>query len=257
MSDVMDVIYDTIGRSYRATRREEPRIAAAIVGALGDARSVVNVGAGAGSYEHSDRRVIAVEPSEVMIAQRPPGAAPVVRGRAEELPLEDDCCDAAMAILSIHHWDDRAAGLRELRRVARRRVVLFGIDPEAADGFWMTREYLPEVMSLVSGSGGPTDWEKELGELLPGRLSVEAVPVPHNCRDGFYGAYWRRPRAFLDPVVRAGISVFSQVPEAAVAGALERLRADLDSGAWARRHADLLDLEELDLGYRVITVELD
>jgi hypothetical protein len=141
--------------------------------------------------------------------------------------------------------------------VARRRVVLFGIDPANTGGFWMTREYLPEVMSLVSGSGGPTRWEKELGELLPGRLQVETVPVPHDCRDGFYGAWWRRPAAFLDPVVRAGISVFSQVPEAAVTRALDRLRADLDSGAWARRHADLLELDELDLGYRVITVELD
>ena len=253
----MDVIYDTIGRSYATTRREEPRIAAAIVRALGDARSVVNVGAGTGSYEPRDREVIAVEPSDVMISQRPSGPARVVRGRAEALPLENDCCDAAMAILSIHHWDDRAAGLRELRRVARRRVVLFGIDPAETDGFWMTREYLPEVMSLVSGSGGPTRWEKELGELLPGRLRVEDVPVPHDCRDGFYGAWWRRPAAFLDPVVRAGISVFSQVPEPAVARALERLRADLDSGAWARRHADLLELDELDLGYRVITVELD
>jgi ubiquinone/menaquinone biosynthesis C-methylase UbiE len=136
----MDVTYDTIGRSYATTRREEPRIAAAIVGALGDARSVVNVGAGTGSYEPRDREVIAVEPSDVMISQRPPGAARVVRGRAEALPLENDCCEAAMAILSLHHWDDRAAGLRELRRVARRRVVLFGIDPAETDGFWMTRE---------------------------------------------------------------------------------------------------------------------
>jgi SAM-dependent methyltransferase len=253
----MDVIYDTIGRSYAATRREEPCIAEAIVKALGDARSVVNVGAGTGSYEPRDRELIAVEPSDVMIAQRPPGRAPVVRGRAEALPLEDDCCDAAMAILSVHHWDDRAAGLRELRRVARRRVVLFGIDPAQTGDFWMTREYLPEVMDLVSGSRGSTRWEKELAELLPGRLHVEAVPVPHDCRDGFYGAYWRRPAAFLDPVVRAGISVFSQIPEAAVSHAVARLRRDLDSGAWAGRHADLLALEELDLGYKVITVELD
>jgi SAM-dependent methyltransferase len=258
ISSTVDVIYDTIGRGYAHTRREEPRIAQAIVRALGDARSVVNVGAGAGSYEPRDREVLAVEPSDVMIAQRPRGSARVVRGRAEELPLPDDCCDAAMAILSDHHWEDRPAGLREMRRVARRRVVIFNADPAEADRLWVTREYLPEFEGLIPGrfrSAG--EWQEELGELLPGRQSVERVPIPHDCRDGFYGAWWRHPEAYLDPRVRAGISFFAQLPRPAVNAAIARLRADLESGAWQRRHADLLELEELDLGYKVLTIELD
>ena len=254
----VDVIYDTIGTGYAATRQEEPRIAAAIVRALSDARSVVNVGAGAGSYEPRDRDVVAVEPSEVMIAQRPPGSARVARGQAEQLPLPDGACDAAMAILSDHHWHDRPAGLRELRRVARRRVVLFNADPAEAGRFWMTREYLPEFEHLIPGrlrTAG--EWQEELEELLPGRLSIERVPIPHDCRDGFYGAWWRRPAAYLDPRVRAGISFFAQLPAAGVNAAVAQLRADLDSGAWERGHTDLLELEELDLGYKVITIELD
>ena len=254
----MDVIYDTIGLGYVATRREDPRIAAAIVSALGDARSVVNVGAGAGSYEPGDREVIPVEPSEVMIAQRPPERVRALRGRAEELPLPDNACDAAMAVLSDHHWEDRPAGLRELRRVARRRVVLFNADPAEAGRLWMTREYLPGFEALIAGryrSAG--EWHRELAELLPGRLHEDRVPIPHDCRDGFYGAWWRRPAAYLDERVRAGISFFSQLPPADIDAAVDRLRADLASGAWERRHADLLGLEELDLGYKVITIELD
>jgi SAM-dependent methyltransferase len=237
-------LYDRIGLSYTATRREDARLAAAIRAALGDARTVVNVGAGAGSYEPRDREVVAVEPSEAMIAQRRPGAAPAVQATANHLPFADGSFDAAMAVLSDHHWDDRRAGLRELRRVARRAVVLT-FDPAYTDRFWLVTEYLPgfselpglTIDDLVAALGG--------AEVVP-------VPVPADCTDGFFGAFWRRPEAYLDARVRAGISVFARMPDADVEACVRTLRADLASGAWHERHADLLELDELDLGYRLL-----
>jgi len=240
-------LYDRIGRGYTAVRREDPRIAAAIHAALGDARTVVNVGAGAGSYEPRDRDVIAVEPSPVMLAQRPIGAAPAVQASAEALPFADGAFDASMAILSDHHWPDRAAGLRELRRVASRRTVLFQCDLDAQMDFWLLRDYLEP------------DWEGAMtmaeiaGHL--GAQRVEPVPIPHDCRDGFFSAYWRRPQAYLDQRVRDGISVFRLMPREQVDTAVERLRADLESGEWARRNAGILELEEIDLGYRLLIAE--
>jgi SAM-dependent methyltransferase len=252
-----DVSYDEIGRSYTATRREDPRLAAAIWGALGDARTVLNVGAGAGAYEPRDRQVLALEPSEVMIAQRPEGAAPVMRGTAESIPLRDDSVDAAMAVLSDHHWRDRRAGVSEMRRVARKRIVLFNIDPSHFAKYWFASEYLPESMELVApGYRRPGIWDRELRMLL-GMIRIEPVPIPHDCADGFFGAYWRRPELLLDPAVRAGISVFSRLDPADVQRAIEMLRADLESGAWHDRHAELLRLEELDLGYRLVIAEFD
>ncbi len=241
-------LYDSIGTTYARTRREDPRIAKRIHQALGDARLVVNVGAGVGSYEPRDRDVIAIEPSSVMIAQRPAGAARVIQARAEELPLADDSVDAAMTGLSDHHWEDRAGGLREMRRVARRRVVIFTYDPELADSFWFIRDYLPAFHHLA----GMTI--EDITAALGG-ARVEPVPIPHDCEDGFFLAFWRRPHAYLDPDVRAGTSVFARVGEAEEAGAVERLRADLDSGAWEQRNGDLLELEELDLGLRLIVSE--
>ena len=243
----MGHLYDRIGVGYTNVRAEDPRIAAAIRAALGDARTVLNVGAGAGSYEPRDLVVTAVEPSEVMIAQRPPRAAPAVRASAEALPFADGSFDAAMAVLSDHHWPDRAGGLQEMRRVARRRAVVFQFDIAALVDFWLAREYLvtwrPESLSM----------EEIAGHL--GATRVEAVPIPHDCRDGFLSAYWRRPHAYLDPRVRDGISVFRLLPEADVADAMARLRADLESGEWERRHAGILDLDELDLGYRLLIAE--
>jgi SAM-dependent methyltransferase len=249
-------LYDRIGRGYTATRGEDPRIAAALWRALGDARSVLNVGAGAGAYEPRDRRVLAIEPSATMIAQRPADAAPALRAGAEELPLPDDSFDAAMAVLSDHHWRDRTRGLRELRRVARRRVVLFNADPAQAGRFWLTREYLPEVLELIPRRDRrPGAWEAELAREL-GPLRLRAVPIPHDCRDGFYGAYWRRPEAYLEARVRAGISLFALLPERHVKDGVDRLRDDLETGRWRARHADLLARDELDLGYRVLVAEL-
>jgi SAM-dependent methyltransferase len=240
-------LYDRIGVGYTTVRGEDPRIAAAIHAALGDARTVLNVGAGTGSYEPGDRQVTAVEPSEVMIAQRPPGAAPAVRASAEALPFADGSFDAAMAVLSDHHWVDRARGLRELRRVARRRAVVFQFDVAALLDFWLAREYLvtwrPQSISMGAIAGHL------------GAARTEVVPIPHDCRDGFLSAYWRRPHAYLDRRVREGISVFRLLPEADVADAMARLRADLDSGEWERRHGALLALDELDLGYRLVIAE--
>ena len=190
----MSHLYDRIGQGYTAVRREDPAIAAAIHAALGDARTVVNVGAGAGSYEPRDRDVIAVEPSPVMLAQRPIGAAPAVQASAEALPFDDGAFDASMAVLSDHHWPDRAAGLRELRRVASRRTVVFQCDLEAQQDFWLLRDYLKP------------DWDGAMTMTeLAGQLGakrIEPVPIPYDCRDGFFSAYWRRPQAYLDPRVR-------------------------------------------------------
>jgi SAM-dependent methyltransferase len=248
-------LYDSIGRTYTSTRRTEPRIAAAIWEALGDSRTVLNVGAGTGHYEPGDREVVALEPSPVMSAQRPPDAAPVVEGRAEALPFEDSSFDAVMAVLSDHHWSDRRRGFAELRRVARRRIVLFNADPGQADRFWMTTQYLPEFLELIAERYRvPGAWEDELGASF-GEVELRPVPVPHDCQDGFYGAYWRRPEAFLDPDVRAGISVFAQVSSGAVVRAIDALGADLENGRWQERHRELLSLDELHLGYYVVTAE--
>ena len=240
------LLYDEIGKGYTAVRRPDPRIAAQIRAALGDARTVVNVGAGSGSYEPPDLDVTAVEPSDVMIAQRPEGAAPVVQGRAEELPFDDDSFDAAMVVLSDHHWSDHERGLSELRRVAR-RVVLLTWDPATVRDSWLVSEYIPGFENLITAG---FDLRQTVDRL--GGARIEPVPIPHDCVDGFMHAYWRRPHAYLDPQVRAGISVFALMDQDAVEEGVERLASDLESGAWERRHADLLELEELDLGYRLL-----
>lgn len=247
-----EATYDRIGRGYSAHRHADPRIAAQVEEALGDARSVLNVGAGAGSYEPADRAVTAVEPSTEMIAQRPADAAPAVRASAERLPFEDDSFDAAMAIVSDHHWGDRAAGLREMLRVARRRVLVLNADPGRADSFWLTRDYLRGFVGLIPERyRRPGHWEQELRGLL-GKIEVRPVPVPHNCRDGFYQAYWRRPRAYLDRSVRESISVFHRLAGTEVSTAMESLRRDLDEGRWEKRAGPLRERSELDVGLRLI-----
>ncbi|MCW5834009.1 MAG: class I SAM-dependent methyltransferase [Labilithrix sp.] len=245
-------LYDDIGTDYATVRRADPRIARAIRAALGDAASVVNVGAGSGSYEPVDLDVTAVEPSAEMIRQRPPGAAPCVQAWAESLPFEDGSFDAALAVLTVHHWSDRARGLREMRRVARRRVVVLTWDPATIDAFWMVTEYLPEIADLDLPRF-PT--LAELEDALPS-ARVTRVPIPRDCEDGFLGAFWGRPEAYLDPRVRRGISVFRQLPAAITAPALERLEADLRAGVWDERHAALRGAAELDLGYRLVAAEL-
>ena len=242
-------IYDQIGRGYAQRRQPDPRIAARIAQAVGGASRVVNVGAGTGSYEPTGRRVVAVEPSPVMIAQRPAGAAPVAKAVAEALPFPDDAFDAAVAVLTVHHWTDPARGLAELQRVAQRQVV-FTWDPDFLARFWFTRDYLPEAEALDKGFA---DFDTTVAVLSPAR--VEAVPVPNDCRDGFYASYWRRPEAYLDLLVRAAISGFSILDADITSRALSRLAADLESGEWRRRNAALLDLDDLDLGYRLVVAE--
>ena len=244
-------IYDTIGATYTTTRRPDPRIAAQIHAALGDAETVINVGAGTGSYE-PPQTVLAVEPSAVMIAQRPVGAAPAIQAAAESIPLSDDAADAVMALLTVHHWTDLEAGVAEMRRIARRRIVVLTWDQSVTRETWLLSEYLPEAAALDDARAIPVD---HLAALL-GATRIEPVPIPHDCTDGFAVAYWRRPEAYLDPVVRAGISMLAQTGEEAIAPGLSRLADDLSNGRWHDRHADLLTLDETDVGYRLLVAEL-
>lgn len=241
-------LYDTIGATYTVTRRTEPRIAAALWAALGDARTVLNVGAGTGSYEPADRDLIAVEPSALMRAQRPANAAPCLAAAADSLPFEDQSFDAAMAFATIHHWPDPIAGLREMKRVAR-RVVVFTHDTTDSGWlrrFWLTRDYLPEVAGLIAGRPSLTELAGALG------ARVEPVLIPWDCLDGFFEAYWRRPEAYLEEPVRRGVSVWAKVGPDAEQRAVRRLRADLESGRWAERNRDLLDLDTAELGLRLL-----
>lgn len=241
-------LYDSIGATYPVTRRTDPLIATQIWAALGGAQTVVNVGAGTGSYEPADRDVTAVEPSRLMRAQRPAGAAPCVAATADSLPFEDQSFDAAMAVSTIHHWPDPIAGLREMRRVAR-RVVVFTFDGSAAalsDRFWLIRDYLPEVTQLYTG------WPL-LGDLTAAiGARTEPVPIPWNCADGFFEAYWRRPEAYLDDQVRRGMSAWTKVGHEAEQRAVHNLQHDHTCGWWAERNHELLHLQEADLGLRLL-----
>jgi SAM-dependent methyltransferase len=243
--------YDAIGGDYAATRRPEPRIEAQIIAALGDARSVVNVGAGVGSYEPRDREVVAVEPSAVMIAQRPEGAAPVVQARAEALPFADDSFDAALAVLTMHHWGDWRAGVAELRRVARRRVVMLTCDPSRIGDYWLVRDYLPAIVAIDERRFPPV---AVVAEAL-GAAEVLPVPIPDDCADGFLCASWKRPAAYLDATVRANISPFSLLAPDVVAEAMTRLERDIADGTWAERNAALVAGDEADFGYRLLVAE--
>lgn len=236
--------YDTIGVNYADIRKPDPRIAAIIARALGDARRVLNVGAGTGSYEPTDRAVVAVEPSQTMIDKRRPDAAPAIQASAENLPFDDASFDAAMALLTIHHWRDKALGLREMRRVTRGRIVLLTYDPAFRP--WLT-DYLPALAALDEGQmPAMDDYARWLGD-----VRIEAVPVPHDCSDGFLHAYWRRPAAYLDARIRSGSSSFWALGDAAKPG-LERLARDLDSGEWAKRYADIAARDDYDAGYRLV-----
>jgi len=247
----MSAAYEQLGRGYTATRRPDPRIAEQIHRALCDARTVLNVGAGTGNYEPADRQVIAVEPAAAMVAQRPPGSAPAVRGVAEALPFRDGTFDAALAVCTVHHWPDLAAGLAELRRVASRQVI-FMCEPLMARRFWLLAEYFPEVSDLPSERLAPSVSQLAL------HLSVRRVlpvPVPADCLDGFTGAFWRRPEAYLDSAVQAGMSSLAQLRPETIARGTAQLRRDLDSGAWDERHGSLRELSECDIGYRLVLAD--
>ena len=239
--------YDSIGTGYSAVRRADPRVESQIHRALGDAASVVNVGAGSGSYEPDEVMTVAVEPSEVMIRQRSSGSAPVVRARAEHLPFGDKAFDVAMALLTVHHWAEPEAGLAELQRVGSRQVVLTW-DPEVFEQeFWFTRDYLASGRQAAEHGTAPL-----ISAFLGPDTEVDPVPVPADCTDGFYAAYWARPVAFLDAGVRDGISAFALEDPHVVAAAVDRLATDLASGEWDRRYGELRTLDALDLGYRLV-----
>ena len=243
-------VYDTIGQGYLAHRRAEPRWEAVIFEHIGDADLIVNVGAGTGSYEPPGRSVVAVDPSNVMISQRAPGSGPAVRASGSALPLPSACADVAMAILTVHHWDDWAAGLAEMCRVAPRRLVL-GIDFEQHASFWLLEDYLPEVADTTRRIGPDVD---AIATAI-GATSSVPLPVPVDMVDGVLGAYWRRPEAYLDPAVRANCSGLALADPAVIARGVAALAADLASGAWHERHADLLALDALDLGYRLVVAD--
>jgi len=232
-------LYADTAAAYARYRREDPRIAAAIHAGLGGARTIVNVGAGQGAYEPRDRDVTPVEPEPAMTAA---AGRHAVQGVAEALPFEDKSFDAAMAVLTIHHWPDWRRGVAEMHRVARERVVIFTWDPRRTRDLWLVREYLPELGDIDEARFPRPD---ELGD-------VQVVEIPHDCTDGFQGAYWRRPEMYLDPLAQRAISSLERLPDAIKARGLGALAADLESGAWAERHADLLERETLDLGYRLV-----
>lgn len=240
-------LYDGIGHRYPRTRRTDPRLAELIWSQLGEAASVLNVGAGTGSYEPRDRRVVAVEPSAAMRAQRPPGAAECVAAAAESLPFPDASFDVAMSLFSHWHWSDEGRGFAELRRVARRRTLAVALDRSVADDFWLVRDYLPGAHQLW-GSFERTLELFEPDEIVP-------MPIPGDCVDGFFHAYWRRPEAYLQRGVRAPMAVFELLDAAEAQAGLAQLGRDLPSGRWHERHGRLLALDAFDLGYRLLVRE--
>lgn len=245
-------LYDTIGCDYASFRRPDRRLESAIEAALADASTVVNIGAGAGSYEPRGRAVIAVEPSEVMIRQRPREAAACLRGSAEALPLEAGSVDAAMVILSMHHWTEPERGLREIARVARKRAVILTWVPDSPP-FWLTEEYFPEIVRYDRTVFPRSIDLVQTLQRLVGPAVITPVPIPHDCTDGFLCAYWRRPEAYLNSAVRNAISSFARID---AESGLAKLRADLSSGRWEEQHRHLLTLDELDLGYRLVRCEI-
>ncbi len=243
----MNALYNTIGLNYANLRKPDIRIAQRIEKVLGSAKTILNVGAGTGSYEPVDRKITAIEPSVEMIQQRSASNATVMQGRAEDLPYDDDTFDASMAILTIHHWSDQEKGVMEMRRVTRGKIVFLTFDPSFR-GFWLA-DYFPALVTLDEDQMPPiSDYEKWLGP-----VSVSPVPIPHDCSDGFLAGYWRRPAAYLEERVRAGISSFWVLDD--ISEGLNKLKIDLKSGAWERRYADLFNLEELDCGYRLVETD--
>jgi SAM-dependent methyltransferase len=244
------VDYEQHGRTYAHHRRPDPRIAERVHAALGDARTVLNVGAGTGSYEPTDRWVLAVEPSATMRAQRPTDAAPAIAASAEALPLDDDAVDAAMACVTIHHWESAAAGLAELRRVARGPVVVFTF--ELGDLPAWQQEFLHEGLLWERPRFPAID---DVAAALGGRARVERIPTPGDCVDGFFEAFWRRPEQLLDPAVRSAQSMWAVLPPGEERRIVERLAAALESGAWDAEYGHLRQQESFRGALRLVISE--
>ena len=244
------VDYEQHGHRYTRFRRADPRIAERILRALDDARTVVNVGAGAGSYEPKDRWVLAIEPSATMRAQRPLGAAPAIAARAEALPLDDDAVDAAMACVTIHHWEAPEVGLAEMRRVARSRVVVFTFEFDALPA-WQ-QDYLADALAIEQPRFPSLE---RIADVLGGEVRIEHIPTPADCVDGFFEAFWRRPEALLDPDVRASQSIWALLSPEVEVRIVERLREDLASGAWDARYGYLRELTSYNGALRLVIAE--
>ncbi len=243
----MHTSYNTIGVNYSDLRKPDSRIEMVIRSHLGAAKTILNVGAGAGSYEPADRQVTAIEPSLEMIRQRSSSATAVIQGYAENLPFDDKSFDASMAVLTVHHWADKQKGLEEMRRVTRGPVVILTFDP-SHQGSWLT-DYIPELVKLdeviMPRMADYGDWL--------GPVEIAAVPIPHDCSDGFLYAYWRRPAAYLDPKITAAMSSFWTIDT--IYEGLKKLQSDLDTGTWTQRYSELLTLDECDVGYRLVTTK--
>ena len=243
-----DVNYEKHGAGYATIRRPDPRIAAQILRALGDARRVLNVGAGAGSYEPVDREVVAVEPSATMRAQRPPHLTPAIDATAENLPFEDGGFDASMALITVHQWSDLRRGLSEMRRVTRGPVIVMAFDSDAQDRHWLMG-YAPELAAVECRRDPPME---TLVALLGGNARVEPVIIPADCMDGFSEAYFARPERLLDPAVRKAQSSWSFLEPGVEDAIVARLRTDLESGAWDAKHGHWRDAPTFEGSLRLI-----
>lgn len=241
------VDYEQRGLTYARHRRPDPRIAKRIHAALGDAQTVLNVGAGTGSYEPTDRRVLAVEPSATMRAQRPAGAAPAISARAEALPFDDNAFEAAMACVTIHHWEPPEAGLSELRRVSRGPVVVLTFDLDALPAWQL--DFLAEGVAIERARFPAIE---DVAAALGGRTRVEHIATPGDCADGFFEAFWRRPEALLEPAVRGGQSMWALLEPGVEERIVARLSAALQSGAWDSKHGHLRDLDSYDGALRLV-----
>lgn len=226
-----DVDYDVHGTAYAEVRRADPRITAQLHAALGRARTVLNVGAGAGSYEPGDRYVIAIEPSATMRAQRPSHLAPAIDATAEAIPLSDKSVDASMATVTVHQWSDLTQGLREMRRVTRGPVVILAFDPDRLDRFWLYH-YAPELLAVARRRDPSIE---RVCQALGGRTEVRYIAIPIDCTDGFIEAFYARPERFLDASVRRSQSMWSFVEPEVHERFVETLSADLASGEWDKR----------------------
>jgi SAM-dependent methyltransferase len=240
--------YDQGGNGYAGVRRADPRIANAIHRALGDAPRVLNVGAGAGSYEPADRYVIPLEPSAVMRRQRPPHLAPALNATAEAIPFDDDAFDAAMAVLTVHHWKDRTASLIEIRRVTRGPIVILTFDSAAPTDFWM-RDYAPELVEVERQRYGTL---QSITGPLRGTAHITPIDVPRDCTDGFQVAFYARPEAFLDERVRRAQSAWSFLPPGVEDRIVRTLADDLASGTWDSRYGGLRTASHIKCQLRLI-----